>query len=55
MIVPAYNEAATVEIALRASVRLPLRLEVIVVNDASTDGTREILDGAGRSRGWWIG
>src|SRR6266851_2483478 len=36
VIMPAYNEAATVEIALRR--------EIIAVNDASTDGTREILD-----------
>ena len=45
VIVPAYNEAATVEIALRRIREVALRLEVIVVNDASTDGTREILDG----------
>lgn len=44
VIVPAYNEAATVEIALRRIRDVPLRLEIIVVNDASTDGTREILD-----------
>ena len=44
VIVPAYNEAATVEIALRRVRQVPLRLEIIVVNDASTDGTREILD-----------
>jgi glycosyltransferase involved in cell wall biosynthesis len=44
VIVPAYNEAATVEIALRRIRAVALRLEIIVVNDASTDGTREILD-----------
>ena len=44
VIVPAYNEAATVEIALRRIREVALRLEIIVVNDASTDGTREILD-----------
>jgi glycosyltransferase involved in cell wall biosynthesis len=44
VIVPAYNEAATVEIALRRIREVALRLEVIVVNDASTDGTREILE-----------
>ena len=44
VIVPAYNEAATVEVALRRIHEVPLRLEVIVVNDASTDGTREILE-----------
>src|SRR6266550_8476885 len=45
VIVPAYNEAATVEVALRRIRAVALRLEIIAVNDASTDGTREILDG----------
>ncbi len=44
VIMPAYNEAATVEIALRRIREVALRLEIIAVNDASTDGTREILD-----------
>ena len=44
VVVPAYNEAETVEMALRRVRSVPLRLEIIVVNDASTDGTREILD-----------
>jgi len=44
VIVPAYNEAATVEVALRRLREVPLRLEIIVVNDSSTDGTREILE-----------
>ncbi len=47
VIVPAYNEFATVEVALRRVRAVPLRLEIIVVNDASTDGTREVLDGLG--------
>lgn len=49
VIVPAYNEAATVEVALRRVRAVPLRLEIIVVNDASTDGTRDILDGLAKS------
>jgi glycosyltransferase involved in cell wall biosynthesis len=44
VVVPAYNEAETVETALRRVRSIPLRLEIIVVNDASTDGTREILE-----------
>ena len=44
VIVPAYNEFKTVEVALRRVRAVPLRLEIIVVNDASTDGTREILE-----------
>ncbi len=44
MIVPAYNEAATIETLLRLVREVPLKLEVIAVNDASTDGTGAALD-----------
>ena len=44
VLVPAYNEAATVESALRRVRQVQLRLQIIAINDASTDGTREILD-----------
>jgi len=44
VLVPAYNEEATVETALRRIRDVPLRLEIIVINDASTDGTRKIVD-----------
>lgn len=44
VVMPAYNEAQTVETALRRVRGVALRLEIIVVNDASTDGTREILE-----------
>jgi glycosyltransferase involved in cell wall biosynthesis len=44
VVVPAYNEAATVDDAVRRLRSLPLRLEVIAVNDASTDETAAILD-----------
>lgn len=49
VVMPAYNEADTVEAALRRVREVPLRLEIVVVNDASTDGTREILDGLAKS------
>src|SRR5258708_25164841 len=45
VVVPAYNEAATIEATLRQLKQVPLRLEGISVNDASTDGTGPILDG----------
>jgi glycosyltransferase involved in cell wall biosynthesis len=48
VIVPAYNEAATVEVAVRRVRAVPLRFEIIVVNDASTDGTKEIIDAAAK-------
>jgi glycosyltransferase involved in cell wall biosynthesis len=43
-IVPAYNEAATIEDVLQRIERLPLEKQVIVVDDGSTDATSAILD-----------
>ncbi|HEY5619690.1 MAG TPA: glycosyltransferase family 2 protein [Vicinamibacterales bacterium] len=43
VVMPAFNEAATIEEIVRRVVALPLRTQLIVVDDASTDGTRELL------------
>jgi glycosyltransferase involved in cell wall biosynthesis len=43
-IVPTYNEAASVEDVLQRVFALPLRAEVIAVDDGSTDSTPQILD-----------
>jgi len=46
IIIPCYNESRTVEEILRRVVHAPLpgwEREVIIVDDGSTDGTREIL------------
>jgi glycosyltransferase involved in cell wall biosynthesis len=44
VVIPAFNEEATVERAVRRLQDVPLRVEVIAVNDCSTDGTGAILD-----------
>jgi glycosyltransferase involved in cell wall biosynthesis len=43
-IVPVYNEEATVESVVKRLHQVPLEVEIVAVNDGSTDGTGEILD-----------
>ena len=43
VVIPVYNEKATIHEILRRVRAVPIRKEIIVVDDCSTDGTREIL------------
>jgi glycosyltransferase involved in cell wall biosynthesis len=43
VVIPVYNERATIEELLRRVEGVPLDKEIILVDDASTDGTRELL------------
>lgn len=43
IVVPVFNEQATIRRVIEGLLQLPLDAEVIVVDDASTDGTGEIL------------
>ena len=51
VIVPVYNERATIWQILERVVRRPEVDQVVIVDDGSTDGTAEVL-GAGREAGW---
>ena len=42
VVVPAYNEERTLGIVIEKLLLLPLRIEIVVVDDASTDSTPEI-------------
>jgi len=44
IVIPVYNEKNTIDEILRRVVDTEIRKEVIIVDDCSTDGTRQILE-----------
>ncbi len=43
-IVPVYNEATTVKAVVERLQEVPLRVEIVAINDGSSDGTGKVLD-----------
>jgi len=48
VVMPCYNERATIDEIIRRVLAVPIRTELVVVDDGSTDGSREILDALSR-------
>jgi len=52
VVMPAYNERDTIDEIIRRVLSVPLRVELIVVDDGSTDGTRDMLQSLQRELGF---
>ena len=54
VVMPVYNEKATVEEMVGRVLAVPIRIELIAVDDASTDGSHDILARLGQARGFKV-
>ena len=52
VVMPVYNEKTTIEEIIRRVLAVPVRIEFIVVDDRSTDGTRDILQSLAPAMGF---
>jgi glycosyltransferase involved in cell wall biosynthesis len=54
VVMPVFNEAATIDEIVRRVLAVPVRTQLIVVDDCSTDGTRETLTRLQRELGFTL-
>ena len=54
VVMPVFNEAATIDEIIRRVLAVPLRTQLIVVDDCSTDGTRDLLAALQRELGFTL-
>jgi glycosyltransferase involved in cell wall biosynthesis len=54
VVMPVYNERTTLEEIIGRVLAVPVRTELIVVDDASSDGSRELAQQLGRERGFKV-
>jgi glycosyltransferase involved in cell wall biosynthesis len=51
IVIPVFNERTTLPAVLEGVGRVPFQKEILIVDDGSTDGTREYLEGLARDPG----
>jgi glycosyltransferase involved in cell wall biosynthesis len=54
VVMPVFNEKATIDEIIRRTLAVPLRVQLIVVDDCSTDGTRDMLTSLQRELGFTL-
>ncbi len=52
VVMPIFNERATVEEIIERVLAVPVRIELIAVDDASTDGSRDVVASLARAHGF---
>ncbi len=54
VVMPVYNERETIEEIIARVLAVPMRVELVVVDDCSTDGTRALLEGLQKRFGFTL-